>query len=61
MKKMRMEARTTNDPYLSNKIRNKKCTIMDCRGSEEEGFEYLIDVGKFPTLRMWLDEEYIDL
>ncbi len=58
---MKIEARTKNHPYLSNVTRDKKCVILDCRGDEETGFEYLIEVGKFNTLRMWMSEEFLVL
>lgn len=57
---MKIEARTKNTDRLSNLTKNKKCIILDYRGDEENG-EYLIEVGKFPALRIWTAAENIEI
>ncbi|MBM7717185.1 hypothetical protein JOC94_004210 [Bacillus thermophilus] len=61
MEKVRVKTRFKDLPGLSKKTRGKAAVILDCRGDEDQGYEYWVEVGKFPTLRMWTPAEFLDL
>lgn len=60
----KIAARTIDHPHLSNITRDRKCTVMNCRGDEENGFEYLCSFkhrGTPDGLRVWIPAEYIEI
>ena len=58
---MEIKAKVAKTLMVSEVISGKECTIKDCRGDEETGFDYLILVGKKQPLMMWISEDYIVL
>lgn len=62
MKTAEYKAKTTADTQLPAELKNKDIVIINCRGDEEEGFEYFI-LYKTKNSRQtaWVPEEYIIL